>query len=102
MSAADKETQGNIRIGSGAPGPGRPKGTPNKATTVVRECITAFVENNAPKVQALFDQVAESNPAKALELYARIAEFVIPKQNRTEIDAEVGARAALTIERLSA
>jgi hypothetical protein len=67
----------------------------------VRECITAFVENNAPKVQELFDKVAESSPAKALELYARIAEFVIPKQNRTEIDPGEGGRATLTIERRS-
>lgn len=76
---------------------GRQAGTPNKTNVALRETISRFVENNAEKVQSLFDQVAAQSPAKALELYARIAEFVIPKQSRTEIDGEVGVRGQLVI-----
>ena len=79
------------------PGPGRPKGTPNKATALAREAFANFIADNAGRVQELFDQVAADNPAKALELMTRIAEFVIPKQQRTEIDGELGLRGQLII-----
>jgi hypothetical protein len=64
---------------------GRQKGTPNKATAAVRDVFSAFVEANSEKVQALFERVAESDPAKALDLLARLAEFVIPKLARTDL-----------------
>ena len=35
------------KIGEGLPGPGRPKGTPNRATTAVREAIARMAEDNA-------------------------------------------------------
>ena len=67
---------------------GRQKGTPNKATAAVRDAFTAFLEANAEKVQALFDRVAARDPAKALDLLARLAEFVIPKLARTDITGD--------------
>ena len=60
---ADKETANNGRVGDGTPGPGRPKGVPNRATTAVRDVFSALVEANAERVQALFDQVARKDPA---------------------------------------
>lgn len=62
-----------------AAGIGRKKGVPNKTTKTVREMYTAFVEHNAEKAQALFDRVARKNPAKALEILAKLSEFVLPK-----------------------
>ena len=94
---ADKETGNNVRVGDGTPGPGRPKGVPNRATTAVRDVFSAFVEANAERVQALFDQVARKDPAKALDLLARLSEFVIPKLARTELSGEIGVRGKLVI-----
>src|SRR5579864_6813292 len=93
----DKETRGKRRVGDGTPGPGRPKGTPNKATTTVRDAFSAFVENNVPKVQEMFDRVAKDDPAKALDLLARLSEFVVPKLARSEISGEIGVRGRLVI-----
>ena len=97
----DKETSKNARIGAGKPGPGRPKGTANKSTVQVREVFARFVEANAGKVQTLFDRVAEDDPAKALDLLARLSEFVVPKLARTEttIDGEVSLATRLIIKR---
>jgi hypothetical protein len=94
---ADKETTNNRRIGDGTPGPGRPKGVPNRATTAVRDVFSAFVEANAGRAQALFEQVARKDPAKALDLLARLSEFVIPKLARTELSGEIGVRGKLVI-----
>lgn len=97
----DIETTKNARIGEGKPGPGRPKGLANRSTAAVREVFTQFVEANAIKAQALFDQVAKKDPAKALDLLARLSEFVIPKLARTEtrIDGEVALATRLVIKR---
>jgi hypothetical protein len=68
-----------------AAGKGRVKGKPNKVTGTVREMFAAFVESNAPKVQVMFDRVAKKDPAKALEILTRFAEFVLPRLQRTEL-----------------
>src|SRR6185437_7371947 len=80
---------------------GRRMGSPNKATAAVRDVFSAFVEANAAKAQALFDRVASKDPAKALDLLARLSEFVIPKLARTEttLDGEVTVGTRLVIKR---
>jgi hypothetical protein len=59
-----------------------------RPVAAVRDVFSAFVEANAEKVQALFDRVAESDPAKALDLLARLSEFVIPKLARTDLTGD--------------
>ena len=54
----------------------------------MRDVFSAFVEANAEKVQTLFDRVAENDPAKALDLLARLLEFVIPKLARTDLTGD--------------
>jgi hypothetical protein len=78
-------------------GGGSRKGIPNKATGEVRTVFSAFVEHNSGRVQELFDRVASRDPAKALDLLARLSEFVIPKLARTEINGEIGVRGKLVI-----
>lgn len=41
MSTTEKQTAG---IGKGTPGPGRPKGVPNKATTAAKDAIARAAE----------------------------------------------------------
>jgi len=61
------------------------KGKPNKATNEARKCFQLLVDNNAPRLQQWMDEVAKDNPAKALDFFIRMAEFVIPKLQRAEI-----------------
>jgi len=94
---SDKVTRGKRRVGDGTPGPGRPKGSPNRATSEARNVFAAFVEANAPKAQELFERVAKDDPAKALDLLAKLSEFCIPKLSRSTIDGEIGIRGTLVI-----
>lgn len=95
-----KKTRGNKNI---PPGPGRPKGIPNKATKDAREAIGAFVDGNAHRLSGWLDQVAEGipkadddgywvqpNPAKAFEMFQSVVEYHIPKLARTEVSGKDG------------
>jgi hypothetical protein len=73
------------RVGDGTPGPGRPKGLPNKATAEVRAAIAKLMEETAPKMQEWLDRVADEDPARALEIVVKLAEYHIPKLGRTEV-----------------
>jgi len=42
---AEKQTQKNLKIGQGKPGPGRKKGVPNKTTRALQEAILLAGEN---------------------------------------------------------
>ena len=58
---------------------GRPKGVSNKLSTDLREMFADFLNDNATRIQGWFDSVAETRPDKALELYIKLSEMVIPK-----------------------
>ena len=48
--------------------------------------IKSFIENNTPKVREMAgSEVAETNPAKAIELVSNLSDYVLPKLARTEI-----------------
>lgn len=77
---------------------GRQKGTPNKATKDARAVIAKFLDDSAPEARKLWLEVARGrksrgkkggfvvapDPARALEIIAKLGEFVIPKLARTE------------------
>ncbi len=85
-----KETQ---KIGEGAPGPGRPKGVPNKSTVIVREAIANLLERNSEQMDGWLQRVAEGDPVngikpapdKALDIMQKLCEYHIPKLARTEV-----------------
>jgi len=90
----DKKTAG---IGKGTPGPGRPKGTPNRATADVREAFATLLENNTTRLQEWLDATAAEDPARALELITRLAEFVTPKLSRSQLRGDGDAGLTVTV-----
>jgi hypothetical protein len=86
---SEKQSNG---IGKGTPGPGRKPGVPNKATTEFRETVRRLLEDNSENFGRWLSQVAEGDgtdngkpdPAKALDLIAKLAEFAAPKLGRVE------------------
>lgn len=69
---------------------GRPKGTPNKVTTEFRETIRKLLEDNSENVSLWLSQVAEEDPAKALDMIAKLAEYAAPKLSRQEVTGKDG------------
>lgn len=75
---------------------GRVAGTPNRATKEFRETVRKLLEDNADNVGTWIAQVAEghgenkADPAKALDLLAKLAEFAAPKLGRVEHVGEGG------------
>ncbi len=73
------------------PGPGRPKGAPNKATLKAREAIAAFVDDNAHRLEEWLDRIAEKDPKQAFDCFQSVIEYHIPKLARTEMTGKDGA-----------
>jgi hypothetical protein len=66
---------------------GRQAGTPNKATGAARQAFATFVDNNADKLQAWLDDIANNEklgPKVAFDCLMQVAEFHVPKLARTE------------------
>jgi hypothetical protein len=79
-------------------GGGSRKGIPNKATRDVRAALSNLIEGKADEVIGLWDLVAQKDPAKALELYAKLAQFVLPMLSRSTVDGDLGIRGKLVID----
>lgn len=101
------------KIGEGAPGPGRPKGSPNKATATVRDAISRVADGMADDFVGWLRATAEGvsvpqteeeiaagqpkkylvkpNPEGAAKVYLAAIEYHIPKLSRTELTGKDGA-----------
>lgn len=66
---------GKNEIGQGKPGPGRPKGVPNKLTTELKEMILEAL-NGAGGVDYLMAQ-AEENPTAFLSLVGKVLPLTV-------------------------
>lgn len=70
--------------------PGRPKGSPNKATTKIREAYHDLLENNLDNINLWLAQVAKKDPGRAVDLMLRLSEYILPKLARTEVTGSDG------------
>jgi hypothetical protein len=92
-----KETKTNWKVGDGTAGPGRPKGSSNKSTTIVREAIASLLERNAPNMDRWLNEVADKDPHKALDIIQKLSEYHIPKLARTEVTGRDGEAQEMVI-----
>lgn len=70
-------------------GKGRPKGVPNKISTTFRETVTKLLADNSANVGLWLARVSEDDPAKALDLLAKLAEYAAPKLSKVEQTSEI-------------
>jgi hypothetical protein len=64
---------------------GRVKGSTNAISKDLKIFFACFLDHNKEKLQSLFDDVCRNSPPeKAIELYLKMAGYVIPKPTNKE------------------
>src|SRR5215469_2021349 len=63
---------------------GRKKGTPNQVTKDARMAIQAVSDKQIPKLERWFTQTAKKSPARALSLWIKLQEYLVPKLRQSE------------------
>ncbi len=79
---------------------GRPKGVPNKTTKEIRDAYQMLLENNTANLEKWLSKVAETNPAKAIELMSNLSEYILPKLSRAEVKAEIEQKGVIDLSKL--
>lgn len=70
---------------------GRVAGVPNKATSLAREAIANFVDDNAPKLNQWLDEIYKKDgPRAAFDCVKDLFEYHVPKLARTELTGNDG------------
>lgn len=83
---ADRDNTGKFVAGHSG---GRPKGTPNKNTSKIRDAFQRLIETNLDNMTEWLEKVAESSPKEALDILNKMAEYTTPKLARVETKHEV-------------
>jgi|TARA_R110000751_G_scaffold78796_1_gene159026 hypothetical protein len=68
---------------------GSRKGVPNKASHEIREAFEMLMTDNLDNMKRWLSDVAIEDPERALNIMIKMAEFIVPKLQRTEVKAEV-------------
>lgn len=69
---------------------GRPKGSENKTSTVLREVYAGILERNQDRIERALDQVYQRQPAKFLDFMVKLSEFILPKLRAVDTTIDVG------------
>jgi len=78
---------------------GRKKGTPNQTTMLAREAISRLVDNNAHRMEAWLDEIAEKHgPLTAWRCMSEVLEYHIPKLQRSELTGPGGNALEVTLK----
>jgi hypothetical protein len=91
----DPKVKQTPKIGEGKPGPGRPKGVPNKTTALLKDAILQAAElaGGEGGTVAYLQKQADENPGPFLALLGK----VLP----TQIQGEDGGPVQVVIQRFS-
>lgn len=68
---------------------GRKPGATNRSTQSFRDTITNLLADNSANVGIWLERVSQDDPAKALDLLAKLAEYAAPKLSKVEQTSEV-------------
>lgn len=90
----DKQTAG---IGKGTPGPGRPKGSPNKTTALLKDAILKAAEQAGAKVGdegmvSYLAQQAEENPGPFMALLGKVLPMQVSGDPDNPLISEIRVR----------
>ncbi|MFO7657476.1 MAG: hypothetical protein R6W78_10440 [Bacteroidales bacterium] len=72
---------------------GRQVGTPNKATTEIKELVLQFIQKNVNELQVHYDSL---DAEKKLLFFERLLKFVLPTNQKTNLNIAALSDAELT------
>ncbi len=64
---------------------GKQKGYTAEPVRKAQELFTLTLEGEVPHIQAAFDKVRKEDPVKYLEIFAKYAQYFIPKKTEVEV-----------------
>lgn len=67
---------------------GRAKGSTNKKTEEIKQAYVDLIYGNLDNIKLWLSRVAETDPARALELSLKLSPFIIPKKMEQDITIE--------------
>ena len=67
-------------------GKGRSKGSENKLTKEARTIFLETLEGQAPHIAEAFEKVRDENPKAYLDLFAKYAQYFVPKKTENSHD----------------
>lgn len=70
---------------------GKPKGAVNKTTQASRELFLETLEGQSEHIAAAFEKVRKENPRAYLDLFAKYAQYFVPKKTENSDKIEVTA-----------
>lgn len=68
---------------------GRPKGSPNTDTSLVKEAYSQIINSNLENVNDWIEEVGNSNPFQAIMIILKMSDYVLPKLSRVKQIREV-------------
>ena len=68
---------------------GKPKGAVNKITQTSRELFLETLEGESEHIAAAFEKVRRDNPRAYLDLFAKYAQYFVPKKTESNDKTEV-------------
>lgn len=70
---------------------GRPKGAQDKLTKEAREIFIETLEGQVPNIEDAFAKVLKESPSKYLELFAKYAQYFVPKKTEADVNNNITA-----------
>lgn len=94
MAMADIKSEKN-QVGKGKPGPGRPKGMPNKTTALIKDAIIQAAERagGAGGMVAYLEDQATKSPAAFLSLLGKVLPTQVEGPNGSAVVTQIVLRA---------
>lgn len=65
---------------------GKPKGSTNKVSQEARELFLSTLEGQVSGISKAFEDVRKEDPAKFLDLFAKYAQYFVPKKTSNETE----------------
>ena len=68
---------------------GRPRGKLNRSTEQAKLTLARIADEGLDNLKKDLQEIRQKDPVKAAELYLKILEYIIPKQQRVEVRGEI-------------